>query len=152
MADVIDAWCIACPDGQTRWCKDDPKDAATTWAQWRNGLPAAQREAYEQAGVLGGIVKIRMLRADFDRLTSGVTEPVGINGLTEAETSATASVFGLTNATVKLPEPSRAQLAQWALEAIEAGSNAAIVMNLEGLKQHLRRATAAGVKASDPQP
>lgn len=78
MADeVIDACCIACPDGQTRWCKDEPKDAAAQWASWRNALPAEQREQYERAGVLGGIVKIRMMRRDFDRIASGVDLPDG---------------------------------------------------------------------------
>lgn len=41
------------------------------------------------------------------------------------------------------PPPSKAQLAQWALDAIEAGPNAALLMNLEGIKDHLRRAAAA---------
>jgi hypothetical protein len=45
--------------------------------------------------------------------------------------------------------PTKAELAKWALEAIEAGPNAAILMNLEGIKDHLRRAAAGG---KDEQP
>jgi hypothetical protein len=55
-----------------------------------------------------------------------------------AEQRATAPTF----------RPSRADLARWALEAIEAGPNAALLMNLDGIKEHLRRAAAEADDAS----
>jgi hypothetical protein len=64
--DFIDVACIALPDGTVVWSDDiDTRSIDAHMRAWRESLAPHRREVLERAGVLGGVVIIRMIQEDY---------------------------------------------------------------------------------------
>lgn len=66
---AIDVLYIALPDGTGLWSDTVTAEyAKQCMASWRAGLTDAKRAEYEAAGVMGGVVVLRMLRSDYQHI------------------------------------------------------------------------------------
>lgn len=80
-SNVIEVSCIALPDGQTMWIKSATPDYIRECMKaWKEGLPKEKLELYEQAGVGVGVVMVRMLEEDYNKIpaTNCISWPISI--------------------------------------------------------------------------
>jgi hypothetical protein len=66
--DVINVTCLVFPDGSTYWYPTDDYRADRLIDKWKATLSVEQRRAYHDKGCLGGVVRLRMLRKDYQSI------------------------------------------------------------------------------------
>jgi hypothetical protein len=63
--ETVSVLCLAMPDGSAFWIEEGAHDVGQAIANWKARLSPEKRAVYDQAGVCGGFVRLRMLREDY---------------------------------------------------------------------------------------
>lgn len=71
--ETINVICIVTPDGQVFYREmqdgdNTPHVAQKIWRAWENSVPASRHDVYAAADVLGGVIAMRMLREDYQKI------------------------------------------------------------------------------------
>lgn len=80
--------CIALPDGTTLWADNANQEYVQDCIKaWKERLSPETLRKYEESGVLGGFIELRMLPEDFKRIpaTNSITWPTPNVELTGTE-------------------------------------------------------------------
>ena len=75
MSETIEVLFVMPPDGNHAWLPVEKGVSEDFFKRWRESLTDEQRADHEGSGTLGGVMQIRMLKSDYDKIPMKHWEP-----------------------------------------------------------------------------